>query len=79
MPNHTSSSLTKTDGGRPFTMLLGVLLLWLALAVPLNAQIPGLQFPAGSEASDQKPGSILFYNYITSSAASPITQNTRLA
>jgi len=79
MPDQTYTSLTKTDGGRlftTFTMLFGALLLWLVLAVPLNAQIPGLQFPAGSEASDQKPGSILFYNYITSSAASPITQNT---
>lgn len=79
MPNQLYTSLPQTDGGCLLTMLFRALLLWLALAVPLHAQIPGLQFPAGSETSDQKPGSILFYNYITSSAASPITQNTQIS
>ena len=39
---------------------------------------PGLAFPATSEASDQKAGSVLFYNIYTSGATSGNTQNTRI-
>ncbi len=39
---------------------------------------PGLTYPASSEASDQKAGSILFYNTYTSGATSGNTQNTRI-
>ena len=39
---------------------------------------PGLPYPATSEASDQKAGSILFYNTYTSGATSGNTQNTRI-
>ncbi|MBS1787733.1 MAG: hypothetical protein JST85_08430 [Acidobacteria bacterium] len=39
---------------------------------------PGLAYPAASEASDQKAGSILFYNVYTSGATSGNTQNTRI-
>ncbi|MEK7830067.1 MAG: hypothetical protein AAB401_03230 [Acidobacteriota bacterium] len=39
---------------------------------------PGLPYPAASEASDQKAGSILFYNTYTSGATSGNTQNTRI-
>ena len=39
---------------------------------------PGLPYPATSEASDQKAGSVLFYNVYTSGATSGNTQNTRI-
>ncbi len=39
---------------------------------------PGLPYPATAEASDQKAGSILFYNTYTSGATSGNTQNTRI-
>ena len=39
---------------------------------------PGLLVPPTSEASDQKQGSILFYNTYTSGATSGNTQNTRI-
>jgi len=39
---------------------------------------PGLLVPPTSEASDQKAGSILFYNTYTSGATSGNTQNTRI-
>ena len=39
---------------------------------------PGLPYPPFSEASDQKAGSVLFYNVYTSGATSGNTQNTRI-
>ncbi len=39
---------------------------------------PGTAFPATSEVSDQKAGSVLIYNIYTSSSASPNSQNTRI-
>jgi hypothetical protein len=38
---------------------------------------PGLTYPWTSEVSDQKAGSILFYNFYTSSTSQPNRQNTR--
>ncbi|MEP7339088.1 MAG: hypothetical protein ABI977_15235 [Acidobacteriota bacterium] len=39
---------------------------------------PGLPYPATSEVSDQKAGSVLYYNLYTS-GSSPTTQNTRIS
>ena len=39
---------------------------------------PGAPFPADSSVSDQKAGSILFYNYYSSSATASNTDNTRI-
>ena len=61
--------------------LTHMLLALFALAVMSSfamAADPGLIVPPTSEASDQKQGSILFYNAYTSGATSGNTQNTRI-
>src|SRR5262249_954156 len=53
----------------------------LALALLTGAalaQDPGVAFPATSEASDQKAGSLLYYNAYTSDPATPNTSDTRI-
>ena len=49
-----------------------------ALSTFALAADPGLIVPPTSEASDQKQGSLLFYNTYTSGATSGNTQNTRI-
>src|SRR5262252_6130650 len=57
--------------------LLGISALLLASSAAFAAD-PGLVYPPNSEVSDQKAGSILFYNTYTSSASAPAQENTRI-
>jgi hypothetical protein len=61
--------------------LIHGLLAFCALLVVSSAAFaadPGLPYPANSEVSDQKAGSVLFYNTYTSSASAPAQENTRV-
>jgi hypothetical protein len=67
---------------RSFTSLGYAFLLLLALASAALAAEPGepiRNLPTNVAVSDQKPGSILFYNVYTSNATSPAAENTRIA
>ncbi|MDX2029139.1 MAG: hypothetical protein SF339_00595 [Blastocatellia bacterium] len=57
--------------------LLALFALVMMSAAALAAD-PGLVYPTTSEVSDQKAGSILFYNYYTSGATSGNAENTRI-
>jgi len=61
--------------------LIHGLLAFCALLVASSgafAADPGLEYPATSEVSDQKAGSVLFYNTYTSTASAPAQENTRI-
>ena len=51
----------------------------VAMASASLAAEPGLVYPIDSEVSDQKAGSLLFYNFYTSGAASGNAQNTQFS
>jgi hypothetical protein len=57
--------------------LLAIFALVLMSAAALAAD-PGLRYPEAAEVSDQKAGSVLFYNFYTSGATSGNAQNTRV-
>lgn len=50
----------------------------LVFTVLVRAADPGIPFPNDGIGQDQKPGSVLIYNFYSSSAATPAAENTRL-
>lgn len=62
----------------PWTVTVLVILTLLGLVGRARAAEPGLTYPLTSEAGDQRRGSVLFYNLVTSSAVDPSLDDTRL-
>ncbi len=60
-----------------FQGAMSILALML-LTMVAQAADPGLPYPTSSDVSDQKAGSLLFFNYYTSSGCCPSQENTRI-
>jgi hypothetical protein len=63
---------------RKLTSALLALFALVVMSASALAADPGLIYPPESAVSDQKAGSVLFYNYYTSGATSGNAQNTRI-
>lgn len=63
---------------RRFSSLLLILAALILFAAAALAADPGQPFPADSQISDQKPGSILIYNVYSSSPTTPASENTKI-
>ena len=63
---------------RKLTSALLALFALVMLSASAFAADPGLVYPPQSDVSDQKAGSVLFYNFYTSGATSGTAQNTRI-
>jgi len=63
---------------RRFSSLLMILTALFLVSVTALAADPGDRFPDESAISDQKAGSVLFYNIYTSDAANSSAENTRI-
>src|SRR6516162_6715325 len=74
----TRRRLTHMTTSRQFTTLLTALFALLVMSAAAFAADPGQQYPPTSEVSDQKAGSVLFYNFYTSGATSGASQNARI-
>ncbi len=61
------------------SILAAIALTLLLPGAPVLAQDPGLAYPNTAEVSDQKTGSLLFFNYYTSSTAPPAMQETEIS
>ncbi len=64
---------------RRYTSLALILAALVLMSVSAFAGDPGEPLDDKSPVSDQKAGSVLFYNIYTSSVASPTTENTRIS
>lgn len=69
----SSSKVTRALCGLTLLVCLGV---WAPAALGAD---PGNPLPASTEGSDQKVGSVLFFNLYSSSASGGATQNTRFS
>jgi len=63
---------------RKLTHVLFAVVTLVMMSMAALAADPGSPIPATSEASDQKAGSILFYNYYSSDGANTSTKNTQI-
>src|SRR5262245_66534249 len=63
---------------RKLTSVLLALFALVMMSASALAADPGLLYPPTSEVSDQKAGSVLFYNFYTSGATGGTAQNTRI-
>jgi hypothetical protein len=64
---------------RKLTSVFLTLFALTLMSVAAMAADPGAPYPATSEVSDQKAGSVLFYNIYTSAASGGNTQNARIS
>src|SRR5215471_3652965 len=63
---------------RKLTSAFLALFALVMLSASALAADPGIVYPPESAVSDQKAGSVLFYNFYSSGATSGATQNTRV-
>jgi len=63
---------------REIQSTIGILLVLVMASISAAAADPGAVYPTTSDVSDQKMGSLLFFNYYTSSSCCPSQENTRI-
>lgn len=79
MTNRKLRNNLTTRSSHAISTFVILILTLLALGSEVRAADPGLAYPPDGLASDQKPGSVLFFNVYTSDATDSISQNTKFA